>query len=108
MLILVGSCTCDKNGGKPSDGVPPTVPNGLSITGVSMTEIKVAWKQSVDNQSGVKEYKVYRNGTFLKATKETSFSDTGLTPKVKTCYNISALDGAGNESGRSTEVCAIL
>ena len=108
ILLFIGGCTCDKNAGKPPDKIAPTVPNGISITAVSLTEIKVSWKPSADDSSGVKGYKVYRNGAFLKDAEGTSFSDAGLTPKVKTCYRISALDKAGNESVQSTEVCAIL
>jgi fibronectin type 3 domain-containing protein len=108
VLLFTGGCTCDKNAGKPSDKIAPRVPNGISITAVSLTEIKISWKPSADDSSGFKGYKVYRNGTFLKDVAATSFSDTGLTPKVKTCYRISALDKAGNESIQSTEVCAIL
>jgi len=108
MLLFTGGCTCDKNVGKPPDKIAPTVPNGISITAVSMNEIKISWKPSADDSSGVKGYKVYRNGAFLKDVEGTTFADTGLTPKVKTCYRISALDKAGNESIQSTEVCAIL
>jgi hypothetical protein len=108
LVLMAGGCTCDKKAGKAPDTIAPTVPNGIAITAVSATEIKVSWKPSVDESSGLKSYKVYRNGAFLKEVKETSFSDNGLTPKVKTCYRISALDKAGNESIQSTEVCAIL
>jgi fibronectin type 3 domain-containing protein len=104
-LVLTGCSRCDS--GKPADKTPPTVPNGISITAVSPTEVKVSWKTSADNRA-VKEYRIYRNGTYLKSTDEKTMTDTGLTPKTKYCYKISACDAAGNESAQSTDVCAIL
>lgn len=110
MVLVIGSfitgCVrCD--GHKEPDKTAPTVPNGISITAVSPSEVKVGWKPSADDR-GVKGYKVYRNGAYLKTATETDMSDTGLTPKTKYCYRISAFDAAGNESAQSTDVCAIL
>jgi fibronectin type 3 domain-containing protein len=103
--FIAGCTRCDS--GKGPDKTPPTVPNGISITAVSSSEVKVSWKPSADD-TGVKGYKIYRNDVYLKSTDETSMTDTGLTPKTKYCYKVSALDAAGNESAQSTDVCAIL
>jgi chitodextrinase len=99
---------CSKESGKPVDKVAPTVPNGIAITAVSSSEIKVSWQPAADDSGKVKGYKVYKNGQYLKTIETTAVSDTGLSPKVKICYRISAFDEAGNESAQSTEVCAIL
>lgn len=104
-LAITGCSRCD--GGKSQDKTAPTVPNGISITAVSAVEVKVSWKPSADNKA-VKGYKIYRNGEYLKSTDEKSMTDTGLTPKTKYCYKVSAYDAAGNESAQSTDVCAIL
>ena len=104
-LLITGCSRCD--GGKSQDKTAPTVPNGISITAVSSAEVKVSWKPSADNKA-VKGYKIYRNGEYLKSTDEKSMTDTGLTPKTKYCYKVSAYDAAGNESAQSTDVCAIL
>ena len=106
-LALSGCSSCNREN-KAADKIAPTVPNGIAITAVSSSEIKVSWKPSADDSGKVKGYKAYRNGQYLKTIETTSVSDTGLTPKVKFCYRISAFDEAGNESGQSTEVCAIL
>jgi len=108
VLALSGCNSCSSEGGKAADKVAPTVPNGIAITAVSPSEIKVSWKPAADDSGKVKGYKVYRSGQFFKSTETTSVSDTGLSPKVKFCYRISAFDGAGNESAQSTEVCALL
>ena len=106
ILFIVTGCT-RSDGGKGSDIMPPTVPNGLAITAVSASEVKVSWKPSADD-SGVKGYKIYRNGAYVKTTDATSMTDTGLKPKTRYCYKVSAYDASGNESAQSTDVCAIL
>lgn len=107
-LTLSGCNSCNKESSKPVDKVAPTVPNGIAITAVSSSEIKVSWKPAADDSGKVKGYKVYKNGQYFKTIETELVSDTGLTPKVKICYRISAVDEAGNESAQSTEVCAIL
>jgi fibronectin type 3 domain-containing protein len=108
MAFTLSGCNSCNREYKPVDKVAPTVPNGIAITAVSSSEIKVSWKPAADDSGKVKGYKVYKNGQYFKTIETTSVSDTGLTPKVKFCYRISAVDEAGNESAQSTEVCAIL
>jgi chitinase len=103
-FAIAGCTRCDN--GKGPDKIPPTVPNGISITAVSSSEVRVSWKPSADNV-GVKGYNIYRNGVLFKTSEETSMTDAGLTPKTKYCYTISAYDAAGNESAQSTNVCAM-
>ena len=105
-FFLIFGCT-QSDGGKAPVKTPPTVPNGISITAVSLSEVKVSWKPSADD-TGAKGYKIYRNGAYLKTTNATSMMDTGLTPKTKYCYKVSAYDAGGNESAQSTDVCAVL
>lgn len=108
VFTLFGCSSCNRENSKAADKVAPTAPNGMAITAVSSSEIKISWKPSADDSGKVKGYKVYRNGQYLKTIEATSVSDTGLAPKVKVCYRVSAFDRAGNESAQSTEVCAIL
>jgi cellulose 1,4-beta-cellobiosidase len=105
-LLLIAGCT-RSDSGKSQDKTAPTAPSGIAITAVSPSEVKVFWKPSADD-TGVKGYKIYRNGVYLKSAKETAMTDTGLTPKTKYCYKVSAYDAGGNESAQSTDVCAIL
>jgi fibronectin type 3 domain-containing protein len=107
-LTLSGCSSCNRENSKAVDKVAPTVPNSIAITAVSSSEIKVSWKPAADDSGKVKGYKVYRNGQYFKTIETISVSDTGLSPKVKFCYRISAFDEAGNESAQSTEVCALL
>jgi chitodextrinase len=108
LTVLIGTGCTQSDGGKGPDTTPPTVPNGLSITAVSPAEVKVSWKPSSDD-TGVEGYKIYRNGVYLRKTKDaTSMTDTGLKPKTRYCYRVSAYDASGKESGQSNDVCAVL
>ncbi len=104
--LIVGVFGCTKK--KPADTKAPTVPIGVSITAVSSSEVRVSWKPSIDDSGKIKEYKVYRNGQPFGKTDQLAASDKTLTPKVKFCYRVSALDEAGNESVQSPDVCAML
>jgi hypothetical protein len=106
LIAVVAGCT-RSDAGKRSDTVPPTVPNGLAITAVSGSDVKVSWKPSSDDQR-VTGYKIYRNGAYVKTTDGTSATDGGLKPKTRYCYRVSARDVSGNESAQSADVCAIL
>ena len=107
-LFLIAGCT-GSDVGKSQDKTAPTVPGGIAITAVSSSEVKVFWQPSADD-TGVKGYKIYRNGVYLKsaAGTGTSMTDAGLKPKTKYCYKVSAYDAGGNESAQSTDVCAVL
>jgi chitodextrinase len=91
-----------------SDGVdtqPPTVPGGLTATPVSANQIDLGWSPSSDNV-GVTNYNVFRDGAQVFSTAEVSGSDSGLAAQTLYCYEVSATDAAGNESGRSSQQCA--
>ncbi len=105
-LLIVAGCTLS-DGGTGPDAMPPTVPNGLAITAVSPSVVKVSWSPSTDD-GRVKGYKIYRNGAYLKTTEGTSMTDTGLKLKTRYCYRVSARDASGKESAKSTDVCAVL
>lgn len=89
-----------------ADTTPPTVPTGLTATAVSSSEIDLSWNASTDDV-GVAGYKVYRNRTLITMVSTTSASDTGLSPNIQYCYTISAYDAAGNDSGQSSQACAL-
>jgi hypothetical protein len=86
------------------DIVPPSVPTGLTATVASCSQVNLAWSASTDTGgSGLKGYKVYRNGTYLKQVlaPATTTSDTSLQGSTNYSYTVSAIDNAGNESAQS-------
>ena len=88
-----------------SDTTAPTVPAGLTASAVSTSQINLSWTASTDNV-GVTGYRIYRNGSFLATTTNTSYANTGLAASTSYSYRISAIDAAGNESAQSTAASA--
>ena len=91
----------------PNDTEPPTVPQNLTGTAISSTKINVSWTASTDNV-GVHGYNVYVRGSDIPVvfTSVPSFENSLLSPSTEYCYQVSASDAAGNESGKSAEFCA--
>ena len=54
---------------------------------------------SSTTSTGVAGYRVYRNGTLVTTTPTTTYANTGLQPTTAYSYTVTAVDGAGNESG---------
>lgn len=84
----------------------PTTPTSLAATPVSTTEIDLSWVKSTDNGSGVKGYRIYKNGKYSASTTTTSFKSTGLTAGIPYSFAVSAFDTAGNVSALSNTIRA--
>src|SRR5437667_6488116 len=84
----------------------PSVPAGLSASAVSCGQVNLAWSASTAGASGVRGYNVYRNGAFAKQVlaPTTSTVDIGVIQSSLYSYNVSAIDGVGNQSGMSNTV----
>ncbi|MEM1247600.1 MAG: lipoprotein [Acidobacteriota bacterium] len=87
------------------DRFPPEAPQRLIGLGES-GQIRLVWEAS--ESPDVSSYRVYRRdptGTderlVIEGLRSTEFVDEGLTPGLAYSYEVSAVDGAGNESGRS-------
>ena len=83
------------------DTTPPSVPTNLTATAVGPQRINLSWTASTDNV-GVTGYKIYRGGSYLTSTADTSYSNGGLSPSTYYSYTVSAYDAAGNESAQSS------
>ncbi len=107
ILVLFISCGGggSSSGGFVGDKTAPTIPTNLKVTTVSPRQINISWDWSND-ATGVKGYKIYRNGTLLKSVTDIAISDTELSPSTEYCYTVSAYDAANNESSKSTQACA--
>ena len=88
-----------------TDTTPPSVPNGVSASAISPTQVTLTWSASPDSDLAFFPYRIYRNGTFIRVTKATSFSDSGLSAGTQYCYTIVAYDNAGNSSSASAQAC---
>jgi len=83
-----------------TDTQAPTVPTGLSSSGIAQTSFTLSWNASSDNV-GVANYKVYQDGALLTSTSGTSLNVTGLSQATTYAYYVTAEDAAGNVSGVS-------
>lgn len=87
------------------DTSPPTAPALLNAVASSATGIDLTWEASTDDIA-VDFYNVYRGGAGIANTTALSFGDTGLAASTEYCYNVTAVDKAGNESQQSNTACA--
>ncbi len=75
------------------DGSPPTAPANLVATAVDAGRIDLTWSASEDPESGVANYRVYRDGSVVGTSGSTSFQDEGLSPATAYEYRVSAVNG---------------
>ncbi|MCX7922711.1 MAG: fibronectin type III domain-containing protein [Clostridia bacterium] len=84
------------------DEQTPTIPTNLSIASKTDTSVSLMWSASTDN-IGVTGYNIYRDGTKIASTANTSYTEPALEPGVYT-YTVKAYDASGNTSGSSNSI----
>jgi chitodextrinase len=89
--------------GSAPDTTPPSAPTNLAGTATSPTQINLTWTASTDNV-GVTGYNIYRAGTLIATSSQTSYSDQGLTASTQYTYTVKAFDAAGNISAVSNSI----
>ncbi|TVX94672.1 chitin-binding protein [Paenibacillus agilis] len=85
------------------DIVPPTAPSSLHVMGTTTsTSVPLMWNASTDNV-GVKEYQIFRGGTYVATVPSTSvqYTVTNLTANTAYSFTVKAVDPAGNISAAS-------
>ena len=84
-----------------ADTQAPTVPNGLSATAASSSQINLGWTAASDNV-GVTSYKLFRGGTQIVTLGNVLvYTDTGLAGSTLNSYTVTACDAAANCSAQS-------
>ncbi|MFF5209677.1 CBM35 domain-containing protein [Streptosporangium sp. NPDC000396] len=91
------------SGSSGSDNQAPTIPANPRVTGTSASSISLAWDDSTDNVA-VAGYRVYEGSTLRAGSVTASATIIGLAASSTHSYAITAVDAAGNESGRSVTV----
>lgn len=86
-------------------------PTGLTATTVSETQVALTWDDNSPNEEHFAiERRIGEQGTFeLVATvpaNQTTYTDSGLTPHTKYCYQVKAYNAADGYSHASNRACA--
>lgn len=105
MELFIDNILITSQGGGGGDTQAPTAPTNLQASNVASTSLTLTWTASTDN-IGVTNYNIYRNGTQIGQTgnSSTTFNVTGLTASTSYSFFVRALDAAGNISGNSNTV----
>ena len=82
------------------DTEAPTAPAALQAADLTHQAFTLSWTASTDNKE-VTEYEVYRDGTSIGVTGNTSFAVTGLSAVTTYSMRVKAKDAAGNASDAS-------
>ena len=90
----------------PGDTIPPTAPTQLVAKAISPSKIALTWQEATDNE-GVIRYQIYRDDDYIGsvASSTTEYTNSGLDAVMQYCYEVTAVDLAGNESATSNEAC---
>jgi hypothetical protein len=92
---------------------PPAAPSGLAATGISTTQINLAWTDNSSNETGF-DVERSSNGTSSWSLQTTtganavSFSNTGLPAGAKYYYRVRAKNAIGNSAYSNTANSASL
>jgi hypothetical protein len=84
------------------DFTPPTAPGNLSAVVATTNRVDLTWSAAADNETGIAEYRIYRDNTFLGTSTTTSFSDNTVAVGQTYQYEVSAVNLADMEGARST------
>ena len=88
------------------DGTGPTAPTDLTATAAGTDRIDLTWSPAQDDESGISAYKIFRDGTEVGTTTDTSYQDSGLAPATTYEYRVSAVNGDGLQGNLSDPASA--
>ncbi|WFB37795.1 fibronectin type III domain-containing protein [Kiritimatiellota bacterium B12222] len=87
------------------DTEAPSVPQNVSATAVSSSQINLTWDASSDNVA-VQGYDIHRDLQWIDVSLTPSYSDFGLSPDTTYTYTVSAFDAVDNSSANSSSASA--
>ncbi|MBN8577737.1 MAG: fibronectin type III domain-containing protein [Cytophagales bacterium] len=88
------------------DGIPPTIPLGLTLISKTFTNVAFSWTESIDNV-GVTGYEILINDNPVGTTAVTSYMATDLEPGTTYNFTVKAYDATGNKSAASSPVLQV-
>ncbi len=87
------------------DVAPPAAPSELAVE-PGEAEVALSWKVPADDV-GVAGYELWRDGALVARPSQPAAREAGLRPASRHCWQVAALDAAGNRSPLSTAACAV-
>ncbi|GGG71693.1 hypothetical protein GCM10010918_29140 [Paenibacillus radicis (ex Gao et al. 2016)] len=78
-----------------------TAPDQVTITSGAKTTNSITLHLAANDDSGVAKYMIYRDGTLIVETAESTYVDTGLSASKLYIYTAKAVDMLGNISNAS-------
>jgi hypothetical protein len=78
------------------------VPSGLAASEIDADSFVLTWNASTDNDSGVKEYRIFDGATQVATTADPAFTLNGLNEYSDHSMTVRAVDFAGNVSAASS------
>ena len=89
------------------DRSPPAPPPGLAVEATGERATHLRWERASDDV-GVTGYEVVRDGKVIASGPELETAEDGLPPLARVCYEVVALDAAGNRSRPCEAACVTL
>jgi chitodextrinase len=88
-----------------ADTQPPSVPQGLQVTGTTQATITMIWNASTDNV-GVAGYRLYLNNALVASIQSLTYTYSSLQCGTTYSVSLEAYDAAGNASYRPEAVAS--
>ncbi|HSM08276.1 MAG TPA: fibronectin type III domain-containing protein [Gemmatimonadota bacterium] len=85
-----------------TDPSPPSTPAGFSAEAVSPDRVELTWSAAEDPESGVSEYRVYRDDSLLGTSPGVGYVDLTVEPSTTYEYEVAAVNGDGLEGSRAS------
>ena len=76
----------------------PTVPSGLSASGVTSSTVNLSWNASSAGPGCTIQYRIFRNGTEVNSVSATSVTVSGLAASTTYNFSVAAIDEAGTSA----------
>ncbi|MFH0920205.1 MAG: LamG-like jellyroll fold domain-containing protein [Fibrobacterota bacterium] len=88
------------------DSTPPSIPAGLSASAASLVQTALVWHPSLDAESGIEGYYIYRDDTLIYSTRDTFALDEAVDYRLVSGYRyrVSAVNHAGLEGAKCAEL----
>jgi hypothetical protein len=80
------------------DETPPTIPSQLVGYSLAHDSIHLKWEAAYDLETGVAEYRIYRDGKLVGTTQQLEWVDHDLKELSKYQYSVTAVNFHGKES----------